>query len=40
MNDGEWLQAGANMGLSVALCMFAVWAGFLLAVTINAIKSV
>ena len=27
MNDGEWLQAGANIGLSVLLCMIAVWAG-------------
>src|ERR1700690_3411144 len=28
MNDGEWFRAGANMGLSLALCLIAVWAGF------------
>jgi fluoride exporter len=38
MNDGEWFRAGANMALSVALCMIAVWAGFLLANMINTIK--
>ena len=27
MNDGEWLWAGANIGLSAALCLVAVWAG-------------
>ena len=27
MNDGEWFRAGANVGLSVALCLIAVWAG-------------
>jgi fluoride exporter len=31
MNDGEWLRAGANIGLSVALCLFAVWAGHIMA---------
>ena len=38
MNDGEWFRAGANIGLSVALCLIAVWAGALLAGTINAMK--
>jgi len=38
MNDGEWLQAGANIGLSVACCMMAVWAGHLLASSFNAMK--
>jgi CrcB protein len=38
MNDGEWFRAGANMALSVALCLIAVWAGFLLANMINSIK--
>lgn len=38
MNDGEWFRAGANMVLSVALCLIAVWAGFLLANMINSIK--
>jgi fluoride exporter len=38
MNDGEWLRAGGNMALSVALCLIAVWAGFLIANMINTIK--
>jgi fluoride exporter len=38
MNDGEWLQAGANIGLSVLLCMIAVWAGVVLAGSINAMR--
>jgi CrcB protein len=38
MNDGEWLYAGANIGLSVALCLIAVWAGYMLAATINAMR--
>jgi CrcB protein len=29
--DGEWLYAGANIGLSVLLCLFAVWLGYVLA---------
>src|ERR1700682_5047178 len=38
MNDGEWLQAGANIGLSVALCLIAVWVGHVLALSINSMK--
>jgi fluoride exporter len=38
MNSGEWFRAGANIGLSCVLCLIAVWAGALLAATINAIK--
>jgi CrcB protein len=38
MNDGEWVRAGASVGLSVALCLIAVWAGFLLASMINSMK--
>ena len=38
MNDGEWLRAGANIGLSVLLCMIAVWAGVVLAGSINAMR--
>ena len=38
MNDGEWTQAGANIGLSVLLCMIAVWAGVALAGSINAMR--
>jgi CrcB protein len=38
MNDGEWLYAGANITVSVVLCLFAVWAGFALASSLNAMK--
>ena len=38
MNDGEWLQAGANIALSVLFCMIAVWAGVVLAGSINAMR--
>jgi fluoride exporter len=38
MNDGEALYAGANIVLSVALCLIAVWAGFWLASNINTMK--
>lgn len=38
MNDGEWAQAGANMGLSLALCMIAVWVGYALASTVNTMR--
>jgi fluoride exporter len=37
-NDGEWFRAGANIGLSVVLCLIAVWAGFMVANTINTMK--
>lgn len=38
MNDGEWFRAGANVGLSVLLCMIAVWTGVVLANLINAMR--
>lgn len=38
MNDGEWLYAGANVSLSVILCLIAVWAGFALGSAINAME--
>jgi fluoride exporter len=38
VNDGEWARAAANIGLSVLLCMIAVWVGVLLAGTINAMR--
>src|SRR5258708_5562296 len=38
MNDGEWFRAGGNIGLSVALCLIAVWAGYMLASMINTMK--
>jgi CrcB protein len=38
MNDGEWFRAGANVGLSVVCCLLAVWAGHLLATSLNTMK--
>jgi fluoride exporter len=38
MNDGEWFRAGANIGLSVMLCMIAVWIGVVFAGLINAMR--
>ncbi len=38
MNDGEWLRAGANIGLSVVCCLVAVWIGHLAAGSMNAMK--
>lgn len=34
-NDGEWLWAGLNIGLSVALCLFGVWLGHAGAMLLN-----
>ena len=33
--DGEWLGAGANVVLSVVLCLLAVWLGHAAALVIN-----
>jgi fluoride exporter len=38
VNDGEWFRASANIALSVALCLIAVWVGVALAGLINAMK--
>ena len=38
MDSGEWFRAGANIGLSVLICMIAVWVGVLLAGSINAMR--
>lgn len=38
LQDGQWLQAGGNIAGSVVLCLLAVWAGYALAATINAMK--
>ena len=38
--DGEWLRAGANAGLSVVLCFLAVWLGHILALLLNQLKGV
>jgi CrcB protein len=37
-NDGEWLRAGANVVLSVVLCLAGVWLGSLLANQLNQLK--
>ncbi len=37
-NDGEWLQAGGNIVLSVVLCLIAVWLGYMLAASFNVLK--
>ncbi|HTZ22057.1 MAG TPA: fluoride efflux transporter CrcB [Opitutaceae bacterium] len=36
--DGEMLQAGANILLSVACCLVAVWLGHVLAATLNQLR--
>jgi CrcB protein len=38
LQDGEWWLAGANIALSVIACLVAVWLGFVLAASINAMK--
>jgi CrcB protein len=37
-NDGDALRAGANVGLSVVLCLVAVWAGSVVANSLSAMK--
>ena len=38
--DGEWLRAGANAGLSLVLCFLAVWLGHILAALLNQMRGV
>ena len=38
VQDEQWLRAGANTILSVALCLIAVWLGHLLAMSLNSMK--
>lgn len=38
VQDGELLQAGGNVIASVLLCLLAVWAGHVLALSINTLK--
>lgn len=38
LNDGEWPAAGCYIAASVVLCLAAVWAGYALAVSLNAFK--
>lgn len=36
--DGDWARAGANVMLSVALCLIAVWFGHMAAAALNQLK--
>jgi CrcB protein len=36
--EGEWLRAGANVLLTTALCLVAVWIGHILAASLNQLK--
>jgi CrcB protein len=36
--DGEWLYAGANVGLSVTLCLLAAWLGYIAAMSFRRTK--
>jgi fluoride exporter len=38
INDGEWFHAGANVVLSVALCVVGVWVGHIMALAFNAMR--
>ncbi|HET7715658.1 MAG TPA: fluoride efflux transporter CrcB [Bauldia sp.] len=38
LNDGQYVYAGANIGLSVVLCLVAVWAGAVVGGSINALR--
>jgi CrcB protein len=38
MNDGEWIYAAGNAGLSFVLCLIAVWAGHVLAINLNVMR--
>jgi fluoride exporter len=38
VNDGEWMSAGWYIAASVVLCLVAVWAGYALAVSLNAAR--
>jgi len=35
IREGDWLKAGANAFASVALCMIAVWLGYILGLSLN-----
>jgi len=39
MQDREWLYAGANILLSVTLCLIAVWLGYVLGSVFNSMKA-
>jgi CrcB protein len=40
MRDGDFLRAGGNVGLSVVLCLWAVWLGHIAAAHLNQLKGV
>lgn len=40
VQDGEWVRAAANAGLSVFLCFIAVWLGHMAASALNQFKGV
>ena len=39
LRNGEWLNAGGNILLSVALCLVAVWLGHLAGMALNSTKT-
>lgn len=39
LRDGEWLNAGGNILLSVVLCLFGVWLGYLAGAALNSSKA-
>jgi CrcB protein len=38
VSDGEWVRAGANIAGSMVCCLVAVWAGYLVAASLNTMK--
>ncbi len=38
VQDGQWVSAGGNIVGSVVLCLMAVWLGYILAASLNAMK--
>lgn len=38
LREGQWLAAGANIGLSMLFCLIAVWLGHLSAAGINQLR--
>src|SRR5262249_2419263 len=36
--DGQWFRAGANVALSLLLCLMGVWLGHVLALELNSMK--
>jgi len=38
LDNGEWLKAGGNVGISVLACLIAVWAGHVAAASLNQLK--